>query len=104
MRVVDMHCDTLSVLLRREREGQEVSLRQNDCMVSLEKMRRGDYGLQTFAAFIYAPEAENPLEEALSQIDLFERQMEVNVLSGDRGDLGSGAYVRAAFGGRGRGL
>lgn len=78
MRVVDMHCDTLSVLLRREREGQEVSLRQNDCMVSLEKMRRGDYGLQTFAAFIYAPEAENPLEEALSQIDLFERQMEEN--------------------------
>ena len=78
MRVADMHCDTLSVLLKQEREGQEISLRENEGMVSLEKMRRGEYGLQTFAAFIYAPDTENALEEALMQIDLFERQMEAN--------------------------
>ena len=43
MRVADMHCDTLSVLLKQEREGQEISLRENEGMVSLEKMRRGEY-------------------------------------------------------------
>ena len=78
MRVADMHCDTLSLLLKKERKGQRSSIRENEGMVSLEKMRQGEYGLQTFAAFIYAPDTENALEEALMQIDLFERQMEAN--------------------------
>ena len=52
MYVADMHCDTISVLLRRQKKGEKVSLRSNDLMVDLEKMRQGEYLLQTFAAFV----------------------------------------------------
>lgn len=78
MKVVDMHCDTLSGLLHCEKKGQEVNLRENSMMVDLTKMRQGDYMLQTFAAFVNYGRTENALENALQQIDLFKRLMKEN--------------------------
>ena len=76
MNVIDMHCDTLSVLLQKEKQGEEADIGQNDLMVDLNRMRNSGYMLQTFAAFIHAGSVENPLESCLELIDLFERQME----------------------------
>lgn len=76
MNVIDMHCDTLSVLLQREKRGEKAELGQNDLMVDLKRMRSSGYMLQTFAAFIHAGSVENALESCLELIDLFERQME----------------------------
>ena len=78
MYVADMHCDTISALLRRQKKGEKVSLRSNDLMVDLEKMRQGEYLLQTFAAFVNYGRVENALENALEMIDLFYQQMEQN--------------------------
>ena len=49
MKVVDMHCDTISELFYRMEEGKEHSVWKNDCHVDLERMEKGDYCLQNFA-------------------------------------------------------
>jgi len=68
MNVIDMHCDTLSVLLQKEKQGEEADIGQNDLMVDLNRMRNSGYMLQTFAAFIHAGSVENPLPgSALSE-------------------------------------
>ncbi|MBQ7916017.1 MAG: dipeptidase [Firmicutes bacterium] len=78
MKVVDMHCDTISGLLHREKKGEQVNLQENHMMIDLTKMRQGDYLLQTFAAFVNYGRCENALESALEQIDLFYRLMAAN--------------------------
>ena len=40
IRVVDMHCDTISVLSQRQRQGEEVSILENDLKISLAKMEK----------------------------------------------------------------
>lgn len=75
MRAVDLHCDTLSALLRRERRGESASLRANELHVDIGKLRRGGHLLQCFAVFVDLAEGA-PLEDALAQIDLFYRCME----------------------------
>lgn len=51
MKVVDMHCDTISAIHLQQKEGQSISLKHNDLHLSLEKMQKGDYLLQNFAMF-----------------------------------------------------
>ena len=78
MKVWDMHCDTLSELRRAEKAGQPKSFAQNDLHIDLEKLQKGDYLLQCFAAFVNlddpAPGAD-PLVTALEEIDWFKRIM-----------------------------
>jgi len=76
MKVVDMHCDTISVILNRQRKGKNTCLRKNDLNVDVLKMKQGDYLLQNFAMFVDLKEAENPLEECLSLIDCFYTELE----------------------------
>ena len=78
MKVWDLHCDTLSELRRAEKEGRPKSFAQNDLHIDLEKLQKGDYLLQCFAAFVNlddpAPGAD-PLVTALEEIDWFKRIM-----------------------------
>ena len=78
MKVVDFHCDTLSELRRAQKEGRNTDIRKNDLHIDLEKLRKGDYLLQCFAAYINLGEKEIPLISALEQIDIFLRIMEEN--------------------------
>ncbi|MBQ1270991.1 MAG: dipeptidase [Clostridia bacterium] len=50
MRVIDFHCDTMGERIARS-EGK-VSLRSNDCHISLEKMQKGEGLAQFFAIWI----------------------------------------------------
>ena len=52
MKVIDMHCDTLSELLGRRERGKAAGLRQNDCHVDLLRMKESRYLLQNFAMFV----------------------------------------------------
>ena len=70
MKAVDMHCDTISALLRKKQYGNPYSLAKNDLHVDLEKMRAGDYLLQNFAMFIYTGSGRDPFEECMEMIDL----------------------------------
>lgn len=78
MKVWDLHCDTLSELRRAEKAGRPKSFAQNDLHIDLEKLQKGDYLLQCFAAFVNlddpAPGAD-PLVTALEEIDWFKRIM-----------------------------
>lgn len=78
MKVVDMHCDTISAILGEQRKGKNVELRSNDLNIDIEKMKKGDYLLQNFAMFVNLQNVKYPLEECLSLIDCFYEELEKN--------------------------
>lgn len=41
MKVVDMHCDTISLLLEKERQGLSSDLFSNDVSIDVQKLRKG---------------------------------------------------------------
>ena len=52
MKVIDMHCDTISRLLNLQDEGSKETLRQHTGHLDLLRMKQGDYLLQNFALFV----------------------------------------------------
>ena len=52
MKVFDMHCDTISALYEKRRRNEMAELRKNNLHLDIEKMKKGNYGLQTFALFV----------------------------------------------------
>jgi membrane dipeptidase len=78
MKVVDMHCDTISGLWRSRQQGTVKSLRRNDMHLDLEKLQKGDYLLQNFAMFVFLGREEDPLKNVLELIDEYYRQLEEN--------------------------
>ena len=78
MKVWDLHCDTLSELRYAERDGKPKSFAKNDLHIDLEKLQKGDYMLQCFAAFVNLGDktpGADPLVTALEEIDVFKRIM-----------------------------
>ena len=78
MRVVDMHCDTISRLLGLHREGKAESLRENTGHLDLLRMRQGNYLLQNFALFVDLGEGRNPWEEVCALYDCYREELEKN--------------------------
>lgn len=78
MKVVDMHCDSISAIRYERQEGKACSLRKNKNHLDLEKMQKGDYLLQNFAMFVDTDRPEDPLEAVLHLIDLYQQEMEAN--------------------------
>ena len=77
MKVFDLHCDTLSELRYAEEAGQPKSFAHNDLQIDLEKLQKGDYMLQCFAAFVNLTRpGQDPLVAALEEVDVFKRIME----------------------------
>ena len=62
MRLIDMHCDTFWLMMRKK----DVSLQKNDLCIDVEKMKKAGSMAQFFASFIYMSEfnGENAVEEA----------------------------------------
>ena len=78
MKVWDLPCDTLSELRKAEHAGRPKSFAQNDLHIDLEKLQKGDYLLQCFAAFVNLGDktpGADPLVTALEEIDQFKRIM-----------------------------
>ena len=75
MKIVDMHCDTISALLERRRNGEKCSLRENNCHVDLKRMKQSGYLLQNFAVFVDKEAGRDPWEEAMEQLTLYEEEM-----------------------------
>lgn len=79
MKVVDMHCDTISELYRHHVEGGRDSILDNSMMVDLRKMQAGDYGLQNFALFTNLDRAQGkPFEYCMKLLDTFYNEMEAH--------------------------
>ena len=78
MKIVDMHCDTISRLLALEDQGKTASLLENDGHLDLKKMQKGDYLLQNFAMFVPTTKVDDPLHSVLRMIDKYYRELERN--------------------------
>ncbi|MCR5790333.1 MAG: dipeptidase [Lachnospiraceae bacterium] len=78
MKVIDMHCDTISQIREKRMKGEPCGLRKNSLQVDLEKMREGDYLLQNFALFVDLKQESDPLAAALQLADVYESSMEEN--------------------------
>lgn len=78
MKVADMHCDTIAEIYYAQARGEDVGLRCNDFHVDLEKMQKGDYGIQNFALFTSIEREERPFEYAMNLLDVFYQEMEKN--------------------------
>lgn len=78
MKVVDMHCDTISGIHRLKEDGKDVSILHNDLHIDLEKLKAGDYGLQNFALFVSLGQEKKPFEYAMALADTFYMEMEAH--------------------------
>lgn len=78
MKVVDMHCDTISALLEKKRDGETVSLRENNCHVDILKMKQGDYLLQNFALFVEMGCSNDPWQEVQELFEIYMQEIAVN--------------------------
>lgn len=79
MKIIDMHCDTILEIMRRKNLGEDISLRKNDLMISLEKMKKAGYSVQNFALFVYLKEQMmTPFEHVNALLKTFKEEMEAN--------------------------
>ena len=78
MRFVDMHCDTISEILKERRAGRVCELRENAGQLDLVRMKEGDYLLQNFALFVNIAKCENPWEEVNALLEVYEEELDKN--------------------------
>lgn len=69
MKIIDMHCDTISELM-----GNTKSIRNNDLMIDLNKLKSSDYLLQCFAMFVPFKSRNN--EENYSPYEVCNKMMD----------------------------
>lgn len=75
MKIIDMHCDTISELLKKKRSGTPESLRHNTGHVDLVRMQKSGYLLQNFALFVNMGTCENPWKEVCKLHQLYEEEV-----------------------------
>lgn len=79
MKVVDMHCDTISELYKDHKRGGRASIFENAMMIDIKKMQTGDYGLQNFALYTNLERAGGrPFEYCMGLLDTFYRELEAH--------------------------
>lgn len=78
MRIVDMHCDTISRLLEIRERGKEEGLYANNCHIDVEKMQKSGYLLQNFALFVNKEACGDAWEAVQKLYALYREQMEQN--------------------------
>lgn len=76
MKIIDMHCDTISRIYKTP----DSQLRQNNFQLDLMKMKSSRYLLQNFAMFIDLDETEQPYETCHEQIRIFKSEMAKTVI------------------------
>ena len=71
MNIIDMHCDTMYQIYERRREGKKIAVRDDaNLHVTLEKMKKGGYLLQNFAAFVDLEESREQLANEVEELRL----------------------------------
>lgn len=77
--IADMHCDTIYKIRGEKQKGKKLNLKDSpELCVNIEKMKQGNYLVQNFAMYIDLKEHENPYENAMELVELFEKEMQKN--------------------------
>ena len=78
MRVIDMHCDTVSALDYLRGRGEKGSLRESGLHIDLLRMKGSRYLLQNFALFVQLKKEGDPWERVCRLHELYEKEMAAN--------------------------
>ncbi|MGN0401853.1 MAG: dipeptidase [Acetatifactor sp.] len=78
MKYIDMHCDTVSRLLKLEMEGRGETLRENSGHLDLLRMRQAGCLLQNFALFVELDKDGEPWERVCKLQALYTKELEEN--------------------------
>lgn len=79
MKIVDMHCDTISEIMNHRGAGEECGLRRNSLHVDLERMSGSGYLLQNFALFVDTGKCERtPWEELCALYEIYQSELRAN--------------------------
>lgn len=78
MKVLDMHCDTISRLYHGDGCDPQDDLLRNRIHIDLEKMKKGDYLLQNFALYVDTGITDNPFETAIQMADRYYEEINKN--------------------------
>lgn len=79
MRLIDMHCDTMSIL---HNDTKQRHLYSNDLQIDIKKLQQADSKAQFFALFLHLASLKkdniSPFDFVNSMIDKFNEEMELN--------------------------
>lgn len=75
MNFIDLHCDTIDILLNNPNNCE---LYKNNLSVDIEKMKKGNSLAQFFALYINQQKTNNPLDTCLKMIDKFYLELDKN--------------------------
>lgn len=80
MKIVDMHCDTISEIWEsRQTQNKNIQeLTQNSLHVDIQKLKKSGYLLQNFAMFVDLKNNIDPYEYVLELIDVFNEELAKN--------------------------
>ncbi len=78
MKIIDMHCDTISRICQERNRNNNCSLHKNSLQVDLMKMKSSDYLLQNFAIFIDLSETDCPYQTFQEQLAIFKEEITKN--------------------------
>ncbi len=82
MRIVDMHCDTISEIWEKRRLGRgeykSDCLRINNGHIDLEKLKKSGYLLQNFALYVDREGCEDPWDKVQELYALYVAELEQN--------------------------
>lgn len=78
MKVIDMHCDTLSALLEKRKKGNAEELRCSSLQIDLMRMKESRYLVQNFAMFVVLEGAGDPWENVYELYQYYQEELERN--------------------------
>lgn len=78
MKIIDMHCDTISSLLEKRDAGHDVCLRKNDGHLDLERMKGAGYMLQNFALYVNLGKSADPWEMVCKLYRVYQEELKAN--------------------------
>ena len=78
MKIIDMHCDTISEIWESRHRGKPQQLAANSLHMDIQKMKKANYMLQNFAMYIDLKKDLDPFEYVRSLIDIFYDEIELN--------------------------
>lgn len=78
MKIIDMHCDTISSLLELQEAGRPEGLRSSSRQVDLLRMKESHYLLQNFALFVVLEGRGDPWERVCRLHRLYQEELEKN--------------------------
>lgn len=78
MKIVDMHCDTISEIKNATESGNECCLRENTFMIDLQRMKANHYLVQNFALFVDLKKHAKGFERVQELVRVFQFEMKDN--------------------------